>query len=365
MSEQDRFANAPRLPFALSREWFSAARRLWMRHWLLIPFWALVVLAFRWQLDFFEGGVVIFLSYFTDALLFAWLFLGLRAAEAGGGAPLRAGWTALQGRRWTVMRAGVWGLPGALFSYLIFTFGPDLIQGGVVAVGSNLLGIAALLALVLGGGYFTFLAMLWPVLAAIQTARSTAETSLKAGGLWAFRSLHAGWRPLLVVFISFVAASFLAGLLFMEVLGHLPLEVLMASQERFFGLRYWFSWPGLFVAMNAFLALLVPLGESLLGAADEDLSDEVSDAASAERAGNDLIARVFERLGFTLRSVAALALILLVTAGGDWLGLSVFGFLWGGSCYTTARSWREGAGKWGRYRFLWTLPGWLLVASWL
>ena len=75
----ERFANAPKLPFLLGHEWFRSARSALWANKLLIPFWALVTLAFRWLLDFSEGGVFIFLSYFTDALLFAWLFMAIES----------------------------------------------------------------------------------------------------------------------------------------------------------------------------------------------------------------------------------------------------------------------------------------------
>lgn len=364
----DRFANAPNLPFLSGRGWFQSARNVLLANKLLIPFWALVVLAFRWMLDFSDGGVIIFLSYFTDALLFTWLFMEIESRKADGKRPwlLKNGWQALEGRRWAVMKAGWWGIPAALCSFLLFSVGPQYIKDLVAIFGSSTLGVSGMALLMMAGGYLTFLAMLWPVLAAVQIARDPQST-FKSSGLWAFRALHAGWRPLLVVFVSFIVACFFGGVVFVEAFGHLPAQFFSMGETDLFWWRYWLAWPGLLVAMTLFLALLHPMVTELLRAADVDLSDEILDESGKEAVGSDFVARALERAGFVLRSMAALSFVLLVlqalteSSVVERFGLVIFAYLWGGSFYSSAKGWRENKGKTARYRWLWMLPVWFLV----
>jgi hypothetical protein len=368
----DRYQNAPRLPHTLARDWLRSAWRTWLDNRMLIMAMALLILALRWQLDFVDRGVIILLSYFTDAFLFAWCFAALQARQAGDHAAssIRSVWGIMKPRTKPILLCGLWGLPAALMSYLLFSLLPDFIKGLVVTLGIGWLGSIITLLVVLAGGYLTLLAGLLPNLAAIQMLRD-AQAGFRSGGLWAFRGLRAGWRPLLVLFMAFISSAMVAGLLLTPVFGHLPVEYFSEGERGVFWLRYWYSWPGLFIAMNIFLALLPSLADSLLKAADEDLSDEVFDPQSHEATGKDFVITLLNGAGFALRSLAALSFLLLITysflTGLDqalsWLGTSVVLYLWGGTFRSSAWARQEGKGLMARYLFAWIflLPAMIIL----
>jgi hypothetical protein len=368
----DPYANAPALPFAASRAWFIQAGALWRAHWLFFPVAALLVLLNRWLLDLYEGGVVIVLSYFTDALIFGLVYATLRARRDSTESPV---WLLVlhlkKARLMQVALCGLWGLPAAAASFGLFLVGPELVKALVYLLGSNPLGLAAMLATFLAAGFFAFLAGLLPNLAAIQTLRAP-ESDFRFAGLWAFRGLRSGWRPLAVIFMIFVTASFAAGALLTPIFGNLPAELFGANLKNLDTVFYWFPWPALFIAMNVFLALLFPMADALMSAADVDLSDEVTDRSLQGVHGKAFVAMLLDRAGFVLASLAAFGLLFWVVsevlgmAGGypaTWLASAVFAFLWSRSFRKSARAWREGAGRWARYRFLWMLAVWSVLLS--
>lgn len=364
------YSNAPALPFSVGRDWFAQARRLLLSYFLFFPMLALVVLAARWQLDFLEGGIVILLSYLSDALVFALVFLGVRDHLSGAAVSAFAGGRlALKGRVRAVLLSGLWGLPAALGSYLIFAFAPQLIRALVLALGVNGLGVASMLLLVLVGGYATFWLCMLPVLAAIQVARDP-EATFKLGGLWAFRGLRSGWRPLLVVFVSFITGCFAAAAVLTRLFGHLPGAFFEGDASVLAQLQYWYAWPGLFIAMTLFLAMLHPMAHDLLRAADTDLSDEIFTSQDKPVHGTLFLAAVLDGSGFALRCLACTSVLfaLLYTgffgmaASGVYMPVAVAAYLWGGNCYQSAIAWRTHAGAMARYRFVWAGLLWALAA---
>lgn len=368
----DPYANALALPFASGRDWFRHARDLWLRHWLFFATGSLLALLARWQLDIMDGGILIALSYFTDAIIFGLIYFSIRERQSLPESPvLLFAWRLKKGRLKEIALCGLWGIPAAAASYLILLFGPEVIKSLVFLLGSNAFGLLAMLTFFLVGGYAAFLASLLPNLAAIQTVRDP-ESNFKSAGLWAFRGMRSGWRPLAIVFVAFVTASFAAGALLTPAFGHLPAEFFNGNAGDVEALYYWFPWPGLFIAMNVFVALLFPMADDLMRAADHDLSDEVLDAPSRERTGTEFIAMLLDRAGFAIASLAVFGFLfwtlssLLMMAGGyadQWLATAVVGYLWSRSFYKSAAAWRAGTGRWARYRFVWMLAVWLLVAG--
>ncbi len=368
----DPYANAPALPFATSRAWFSRAGVLWRAHWLFIPGAALLVLLMRWQLDLFEDGLVIVLSYFTDAVVFGLVYAALRARQGVAESPL---WLAmLQWRRLRVAQValcGLWGLPAAAASYTLFLAGPELVMALVYLLGSTSVGLVAMLAIFLAAGFFAFLAGLLPNLAAIQVVRAP-DSDFRVAGLWAFRGLRSGWRPLGVVFMIFVTASFGAGAVLTPLFGHLPAGLLGPRLEHLGQVSYWLPWPGLFIAMNVFLALLFPMVDDLMRAADTDLSDEITEGAQKAPHGRAFVALLLDRAAFAMASLAAFGILFWVLTAvfgmtgsypASWLAIAVFSFLWSRSLRRSALAWREDAGGWARYRFVWMFAIWALVLS--
>lgn len=345
----DRYANAPVLPFTRGRSWFLQARAVWRRHMLFLLMATLAVLVARWQLDFYDRAVLIVFSYLSDAVVFTWVFLGLRNSEAAGTAPAFApGWRALKGRWLAVMLSSLWGLPAALASYALFAFGPELIKALVLAVGVNSLGVAALLLLLLAGGYVTFLLCMLPVLAGVHVA-GDALSGFRVGGLWAFRGLRAGWRPLMVVFLAFITACFVAGTALTWGFGHLPAQWFVADDGFIDWLQYWYPWPGLLVAMNIFLALLYPMARDLLGAADIDLSDEIASDEQKDSEGQRFIGFVLEQAALVVRAASALCVLFGLLYAVfmaelaqffDWLWVAFILYVIGGGLYKLAARWR-------------------------
>lgn len=363
----DPYANALALPFARGRGWFRQARGLWLQHWLFFSAGSLLVLLARWQLDLLDGGVIILLSYFTDALIFGLIYFAVREHQATQESlALLFAFRLKKGRLKEIALCGLWGVPAAIASYLIFLAGPEVIKSLVFMLGSTSLGLVGMLAMFLVGGFVAFLASLLPILAAIQVVRDPSADS-RAAGLWAFRGMRSGWRPLAVVFMAFVTASFAAGALLTPLFGHLPTAVFGTGAVAFDQLLYWFPWPGLFVAMNLFVALLFPMADDLMRAADHDLSDEVVDWASRQRTGMEFVAILLDRAGFALASLAAFGILFWVVAAAgmqadgyadQWLGIAVIGFLWSRAFRKSAAAWRGGGSYLQRFRFVWMFVVW-------
>ena len=343
----DRFANAPVLPFDQGARWFAQARRVaWQLPFFVLTATALTLLA-RWQLDLFGTGNLIVLSYFTDALVFTWVFLGVAGRDSDpAGSALRSGFAALRGRWWAVTVCGLWGLPAALVSHTMFAFAPELIKALVLAVGSHVAGLVALLLLVMAAAYATFLLSLLPVLAAIQAGRDP-EARFKVAGLWALRALRAGRRPLAAVFVSFISGCVVAGTVLSYAYGHLSVAWLQQNPELDAVLAYWYPWPGLLVALYLFVALLHPMATDLLAAADVDLSDEILVHAHKALYGERHVGWLLRRAGFALRALAALSVLLSLMYGAvlgsdnaaDWFFAAVFFYGIGQICT-----------KWGQKR---------------
>jgi hypothetical protein len=307
---QDRFANAPVLPFERSSQWFARGRSIARQSPFVLLLAAMLTLLARWQLDLFGTGNLIVLSYLTDAIVFTWVFLGMAARATDPAASAwRGGHIALKGRRWAVAVCSLWGLPAALVSHVMFMFAPELIKALVLAVGSNLAGLVVLLVVVMAAAYATFLLSMLPVLAAIQAGRDV-HASFKVAGLWALRALRAGRRPLAAVFVTFISGCVLAAAGLTYLYGHMPVAWLQQNPGLDALLSYWYPWPGLFVALYAFLAMLHPMASDMLSAADVDLSDEIlSDAHKAEF-GQRHVGWLLRRAGFALRSLAAMSILL-------------------------------------------------------
>lgn len=366
----DPYANALALPWASGRAWLGQARDLWLQHWLFFSAGALLVLLARWQLDFMDGGVVIVLSYFTDALLFGLVYFAIREHRARPDSPaLLFAWRVGKGRLKEIALCGLWGLPAAAASHLIFLSGPEMVKAVIYFLGSNLLGLVAMLLVFLAAGYAAFLASLLPNLAAIQAVRDP-DAGFRAAGLWAFRGMRSGWRPLAVIFMAFISASFAAGALLTPLFGHLPTGLFGPDAIAFDRLLYWFPWPALFIATNLFVALLFPMADDLLRAADHDLSDEVFDDATRDRTSQAFVAHLLDQAGFAVASLAAFGFLfwalasVLMMAGGYaqvWLVTALFAYLWSRSLYKSAAAWRAGGSRYQRFRFAGMLAFWVVL----
>lgn len=336
----DRFSNAPVLPFERGGQWFARGRSVaWASPFFLLTATVLVLLA-RWQLDLLGTGELIVLSYFSDALVFTWVFMGVAQHQADPAlSPLRAGRQALRGRWRALAVCGLWGLPAALVSHLMFAYAPDLIKALVLTVGSNLAGLAALLGVVMAAAYATFLLSMLPVLAAIQAGRDPHAT-FKVAGLWALRALRCGRRPLAAVFVTFLSACVVAGAGLSYLYGHLPVQWLLDHPDADALLSYWYPWPGLLAALFVFVSMLQPMASDLLAAADVDLSDEILQHAHKAEYGERHVGWLLRRAGFSLRALAAFSLLLgllYATLLGDqdvgsWLGSAFWLFLGGKLC---------------------------------
>lgn len=334
---RDRFANAPVLPFERGAQWFAAGRQVAWGAPFFLPLATLLTLLARWQLDLFGTGNLIVLSYLSDAIVFTWVFMGIGAQRRQPGlSPWRAGHQDLAGRWRVVAVCSLWGLPAALVSYAMFAFAPDLVKALVLLLGSNGLGLAAVLVLGLAAAYATFLLSLLPVLAAIQAGRDV-HANFKIAGLWALRALRAGHRPLAVVFVSFVTGCVLAGAGLTYLYGHVPSQWLLENPGLDALLNYWYPWPGLFAALWVFLAMLHPMASDLLQAADVDLSDEILAPEHKAHFGERHVGWVLCQFGFGMRSLAALCVLLgllyaSVLGGGDfmaWMGSATLLYLGG------------------------------------
>ena len=353
----DPYANAPRLPFGRCARWLHDARVAWQRHWLFFLSMSLVVLALRWRLD----GALVWSSYASDALLLSFVVAATDGADDS--LQWRAAWHALRARFGAVLLSCLWAIPGIAGCYLVFSLSPLLVSAIQLWGNQTLLSLLLLTGILLVAGYLLFLGAVLPVLAGVHRLRESACT-LAAAGLHGFRALRAGWRPLASLYALFLGACLGAALLLTFAYGHLPAGLLLGADLLSERAGFWYAWPGLFIAMSLFLALLSPLCNELLGAARVDLSDEIVAGSDAERLGRNFYADNLRVGGHLLRAASLLLLCVGVTellfdlAWGDSIALAVVSFVWSGSFYRSARAVRENAGHFRRWRFLYR-------ASWL
>lgn len=340
--------------------WLAQARALWASHPFLLLALAALVVVLRRGLDALGQDVLIVVSYLTDAWIFSVWVLGALHAPGGSARDIvRTGWQRLRGRHFAVLRTVFWGIPSALTSYAIFLLVPEGVQALVVLQGNVLVATAVLFAALVAGGFLSMVLCLLPVLAAIQMARDPQAT-LMSSGLWAYRGIRAGIRPLAVLFVVFVFGIAVCNAVTTWTVGHLPLQVFegWTSDDILGALSQ--SPLTVFIAMNAFLALLPGLAGDLLRSADTDLSDEIFSDADKVAHGDAFGVRVLERAGQALRMAAMLFVVFLVIyaafSGYDeaaqWLVLSVAAYVWGGSFHKSARAWRERQSWSLRYRFV-------------
>ena len=353
---------APIYDLALGRcpVWLQQARALWLSHPLFFLAVSAGVVLLRRGLDAWGMDIFIVVSYLTDAWIFTWLCLGV--ARGGGGkswAVSRAGWQAVRGRMFPILKTVGWGIPAALTSYLIFLLVPQGVQALVVVQG-NVLGASLMLLVALfAAGFLSMLLGLLPVLAAIQMARDSHATFLSSG-LWAYRGIRAGIRPLAGLFILFVFSVVVCNTAATWVMGNLPLAV-------------WSDWTveevlnalsraplTVFLAMNAFLAILPSMASDLLRSADVDLSDEIFSDAQKAVHGDAFGVRLLDVAGHCQRLAAMLFVVFLVIyaafsgyeEAGTWLVFAVVAYVWGGSFRKSARARREGQSWSLRWRFV-------------
>jgi hypothetical protein len=340
--------------------WLSQARALWWSHpFFLLALSALVVFLRR-SLDGMGEDSLIVVSYLTDAWIFTWLVLGVsRAPGQSAWAVVRAGWQGLRGRFFAVLKTVLWGIPSALTSFFVFLLVPEGVQALAVLQGNVLVATGVLFVALLAGGFLSMLLCLLPVLAAIQTARDPHATLLSSG-LWAYRGIRAGIRPLSVLFVVFISGAVVCHTLITLGMGHLPLETFEDwSADEILGTLAQ-SPLTVFIVMNAFLALLPGMASDLLRSADTDLSDEIFSDADKQAHGDAFGVRVLERAGQALRMAAMLFVVFLVIyaafsgyeEAGQWLLFSVLAYVWGGSFRKSAKAWREHQSWSLRYRFL-------------
>ncbi|MEY4653415.1 MAG: hypothetical protein RI884_1996 [Pseudomonadota bacterium] len=341
-------------------DWLAQARALWAgRPFFLLALSALVVFL-RWTLDGLGEDVLIVVSYLTDAWIFTWLVLGVSRAPGGSAwAIARAGWQGLRGRFFAVLKTVLWGIPSAMTSYFIFLLVPEGVQALVVLQGNVLVATGVLFVALVVGGFLSMLLCLLPVLAAMQMARDSQATLLSSG-LWAYRGIRAGIRPLAVLFVVFVSSVAVCNAAVTLALGHLPLELFEGwSSGDILGVLSQ-SPLTVFFAMNAFLALLPGVAGDLLRSADTDLSDEIFSDADKVTHGDAFGVRVLERASQALRMAAMLFVVFLVIyaalSGYDeaahWLVFAVLAYVCGGSFRKSAKAWRERQSWSLRYRFV-------------
>ncbi len=355
-------ATMPAYDLALGRcsSWLRDARVLWLGHPFLFLAVAAVVVLLRRSLDLLGMDVFIVVSYLTDAWIFAWLALGVSRGRGGTAlAMARVGWQGLRGRFFPVLKTVLWGVPSAVTSFVIFLLVPEGVQALVVLQGDVLLATVLLFVALVAGGFISMILALLPVLAAIQMARDPHAT-LMSSGLWAYRGLRAGIRPLSVLFVLFLFGAVACNTVATWAMGHLPVDVF--SDWTADDILITLSQAPLttFLMMNAFLALLPGIATDLLRSADVDLSDEIFSHAEKEAHGDAFGVRVLERAGQGLRLVAMLSVVFLVIyiafsgyeEAGEWFVWAVVTYVWGGSFRKSARAWREKQSWSLRYRFL-------------
>jgi len=340
--------------------WLQQARALWLSHPLLFLGVSAGVVLLRRGLDAWGMDIFIVVSYLTDAWIFTWMCLGV--TRGGGGkswAICRAGWQAVRGRMFPILKTVGWGIPAALTSYLIFLVVPQGVQALVVVQGNVLVASLLLFVALFAAGFLSMLLGLLPVLAAIQMARDSHATFLSSG-LWAYRGLRAGIRPLAVLFILFVFGVVVCNTAATWVMGNLPPavfrdwtvdEVLNALSQAPLTV---------FLAMNAFLAVLPAMASDLLRSADVDLSDEIFSDAQKAVHGDAFGVRLLDIAGHGQRLAAMLFVVFLVIyaafsgyeEAGKWFVFAVMAYVWGGSFRKSARARREGQSWSLRWRFV-------------
>ena len=340
-------------------DWLGQARSLWVEHPFFFLAMAAVVVLLRRTLDALAMDVFIVVSYLTDAWIFSWLVLGVSQARDGSAwSMIKAGGKSMWGRLFAVLKTILWGIPSALTSYVIFLLVPEGIQALVVIQGNVLLATSLLFTALLVGGFISMLLALLPVLAAIQMARDPHAT-LMSCGLWAYRGVRAGIRPLAVLFVLLLFGALVCNTVTTWVLGHLPVGVFSdwTADEV---LDTLFQAPTTtFLVMNVFLALLPGLANDLLRSADIDLSDEIFSDDDKVVQGDAFGIRILEHAGHALRLLSMLSVVFLViyvwfsgyTEAIKWSVLALATHTWGGSFRKSAQAWRS-KGAWHlRYRF--------------
>ncbi len=348
---------ASAIPFSASAQWFDRAWNLWCRRPVFFAGTALLMLALRWGVDLvpFGGGAFIFLSYLTDALIFAMVWLALSQADGGGG--LMDGWRLLNGRRGRVARAGLWGLPSAAVGFLLLALEGPLFEAIGVALGARVAGWL-MLGWIFAVGWICCTLLFGALFACIEAARG--EDGLWTAGLKGMRAAYVGWRPLLGVWTAFVCGAALCAALTAGVMGHLGLTAIDGVARD--ALEYWINWPALFIAVMALLALLTPCGGDLLAAAEAGgQHDGLTLAAFGETAA--------VRLGMVLKTLAAavvLSGLFVIDVGAGSIVVGALGlWLTGRALAKAAPAWGDsGASLWARWRWL-VLTGLPAVILWL
>jgi len=346
------------IPFSASGLWFEQAWALWRRRPMFFVGAALLILALRWSFDLVQlggaSGALIFISYLTDALVFAATWTAL--SEPDGEVGLLAGWRLLKGRRLKVVKAGIWGLPSAAVSYLLLSLGGTLFQAISVVLGAR---IAAWLMLgwIFVVGWLCCTLLFVALFACIETVKG--EDGLWKAGIKGMRGGYLGWRPLLVVWTTFVCAATVCAALGAGVLGHLSLASLNGAGRDL--LEYWINWPALFLAVMALLALLVPISADILARDGSDAGSEAALTAFGET--------VALRLGQGLKALAAAVILsgFFVINVGIASSLTGALALWlsGRALAASAPAWGNAeAGLWARWKWL-VFPGLPLLLLWL
>jgi len=350
------------LPADQCKKWLSEGKAIWLGNPFLFLALSLVVVWVRRSLDSVTYDYLILLSYFSDASLFAWLFLGLKdRTDTRAWSLVTAGWRTLEGRFFRVIMTGFWGLPAAITSYMIFLFAPEIVKMIVVLNGNPLVATFLLFLGLCLGGILSLLLSLLPVLAAVQMARDPFAT-LQSAGLWAYRGVKAGVRPITILFIVLLSACLALNFIVTFAIGHIPLEVLSDVNHNWFFQTLLESQLTLFLVMNGFLALLYPLVRDLLTSADTDLSDEIFSETDKRVEGDAFWIFVLERAGLALKSLSVMSVLFLsiyaVFEGYDeatkWLIYSLASYICGNSFQKSAHGWRHGLSWRIRYRFLLT-----------
>jgi hypothetical protein len=340
-------------------DWLGQARSLWVEHPFFFLAMAAVVVLLRRTLDALAMDVFIVVSYLTDAWIFSWLVLGVSQARDGSAwSMLKAGGKSMWGRLFAVLKTILWGIPSALTSYVIFLLVPEGVQALVVIQGNVLLATSLLFTALLVGGFISMLLALLPVLAAIQMARDPHAT-LMSCGLWAYRGVRAGIRPLAVLFVLLLFGALVCNTVTTWVLGHLPVGVFSDWTVDEVMDTLFQAPTTTFLVMNVFLALLPGMANDLLRSADIDLSDEIFSDDDKVVQGDAFGIRILEHAGHALRLLSMLSVVFLViyvwfsgyTEAIKWSVLALATHTWGGSFRKSAQAWRN-KGAWHlRYRF--------------
>ncbi len=345
---------APSLPFSSGALWAGKAWTLWRRKPLFFSAAALLVLSLRWALDFSpsEGGsaLLILLSYLTDAMVVAALWLAL---NQDGGGSLWSGWRNLAGRRRQVAVAGLWGLPSAGIGFVLLSLPVTLMQPVGMALGARVAGWATLVWVFLSGAVCCLL--LFAALLAVLAAADGEDHPWNAG-MKGLRAALLGWRPLLALWTAFVCGAALCATATAAILGHVDLDMLDGPGRAW--LERWINWPALFVAVSALLALLGPAARHLFATARGE-----AEAPHALASFGETVARHGARLLYALAALFGLAslfaLDMTVQAGlVGGAGLAATGW----ALSRCAPAWGDpAAGRWARWSWLASAALWSLA----